>query len=166
MTFYSVAPVRFNSVSMVTATLGTNDPELGTRVRQGMSEYMLCYNAGASAIKVGWGGYLNSSNSGASVSVSNAASQTGALAGVCYHASIPAGSYGWLVTKGLTYLAADGTETSQAAGIYVNLGVDGGFVAQTATLSTGLPVAYLISTMQTQGTTTPGKGYLFQSVFG
>lgn len=166
MTVYSVSPVRFNSVSMVTATLGANDPELGTVVRVGMSEYQLCYNAGAAAIKVGWGGFHNSMNSGASVTVSNAASQTGNFVGVCYHASIPAGSYGWLVTKGLTYVAADGSETSAASGIHLNLGVDGGFVATTATLSTGLPVGITVSTMQTQGTTTPGKAFIYRSVLG
>ena len=168
MTYYSLNPHRFGSVSMVTATLGNNDPELGTRCTEGGSTYAFCYNAGAAAIKVGWGGYLNSSNSGLSVSVSNAASQVGPLVGVCHHESIPAGSYGWLVVKGVSYVAADATETSQGVSggsAYIVPGVDGGFVVAPATISTGARLGLLISTMQTQGTTAQGKAYIFGSVF-
>lgn len=157
MTFYSASPLALESVSAV-----TSDPsvEVGTLRQEGQSLYAYVYNAGAAAIKVGWGCYINSSNSGYSVSVSNAASQTGRLFGVCHNASIPAGSYGWVVVRGVSTVAADGTETSAAAGVEIANGVDGGFVASPATFSTGHRVGFLISTMQTQGTTTPGKAWI------
>lgn len=168
MTVYNVSPIGFAGVSQVTATLGTNDPEVGTRIRVGNSEYVHCYNAGASAIKVGWGGFLNSSNSGFSVTVSNAASQAGPLVGVCYHASIPAANYGWLVVKGLSYVAADASETSQGVSggsAYITPGVDGGFVVAPASIATSPKYGLLISTMQTQGTTSPGLAWIYNTIF-
>ena len=151
----------FISPESVSAVTTTPQVTLGTRTVINGNEYVYVYNCGNAAIKVGWGGYVTA-NSGYSVSVSNAASQVGFLAGVCHHASIPTAYYGWLMTKGVCYVAADGSETSAASGNYIFLGVDGGFVAAagTASLATGVRYGWLISTLQTQGTTTPGKAWI------
>lgn len=98
MTFYSAAPVNFAPVSQVTATLGVNDPEVGTIIRAGNAEYVFVYNVGNSQISPGFGATL-SGVSGYSVSVSSVA-ETDTLVGICVNTTLTTATYGWLLRRG------------------------------------------------------------------
>ena len=90
------------------------------------------------------------------VSVSNAASQSGGekLVGIAHNAAIATTKYGWVCTRGVVYAIPDATETSANSGVQVVPGVDGGFVAIAATLSTGTPVGLTLNSF----ITTVGSG--------
>jgi len=154
MGFYGLSPVKFGSVSMVTATLGKNDPELGTRTVENGSEYVFVYNAGNSQISVGNGAVLTGVT-GYSCTVSSVVG-VDLPVGVCYHATMTTGTYGWLLTRGFGSAKA-AASTAPAAGDILILGTDGvwtvkslstGFMgnvnakAMTATGSAGVCTAY------------------------
>lgn len=125
MTVSNVGPILFAGVSMVTTTLGTNDPEVGTVCRSGSHDYIFVYNTGSSTVNPGYG-VVCSAVSGYSVTVSST-SGLDVLIGVCRHAAIPTGSYGWVVTKGFCQIQMSATSGTVAAGDYVGLGPDGTF---------------------------------------
>jgi hypothetical protein len=160
MAFYSSNPISFESVSAVTATPSV---ELGTIRVEALNKYVYAYNAGAAQLSVGMPAFINSSNSNYSVSVSNAASQVcNPFVGVCHHATIAAGSYGWLVAKGISKVVPDASAVSGAAGIDLTAGVDGGFVAMTGTtMSTGLRLAFTIASFTTLAT---GTAWIYSSI--
>lgn len=130
MTVFGNPKARFGSVSMVTSSLGANDPEVGTVCREGDEEYIFVYNAGSSTVGIGYG-CIVSGVSGYSVTVSSVTDVDNCV-GVCRHASIPAGSYGWLVTRGFVQVQM-GADNSAAAGNLLSLGTDGVFAKKTAT---------------------------------
>lgn len=165
MSLQSLGPVRFESVSATTATPSV---ELGTRVTEGGIDYVYVYNTGAASITQGQMGFLPAAthSSGYSVTVSNAASQSGGLkvVGVAHNAAIAASSYGWLATKGCVYIALDASEVSMNSGVQIAPGVDGGFVAAAATLSTAVLLGLTInSCVTTVGT---GKAWFKSPLFG
>ena len=137
MSVYNVGPVGFAGVSQVTATRGTNDPEVGTVIRSGDEEYIYCYNVGSSTINPGHG-VIVSAVTGYSVTVSSVTAVDFFVA-VCKHAAVPTGSYGWLVTKGFCAVEM-GADNSAAAGQVLCAGVDGTWALKTTT--TGLNGAY------------------------
>ncbi len=128
MTVSSLSPVRFGSVSAVTATPGANDPEVGTVVREGDEEYVFVYNNGNSQITVGCGAVV-SAVTGYSVTVSSI-THTDVPVGVCKHATLTTGTYGWLLRKGFGPALAG---SALVAGDLVCLGADGKWVAKLAT---------------------------------
>lgn len=133
MTVYnSASPLYFNSVSMVTATLGSNDPEVGTIRHEGDEKYILVYNAGNSQISTGRLATL-SGVTGYSVTVSSITGVDFAV-GVCKHATLTTGTYGWLMTRGFSQ-AQLGANDSATTGDILRLGVDGAFTL--ASLVTG-----------------------------
>jgi len=81
-------------VSAVTATPST---PLGSRRREGLNDYIYCYNVGNSEIYPGYGVVL-SANSQCSVTL------TTITGDVCFavvkHATMTTGTYAWLCTKG------------------------------------------------------------------
>jgi hypothetical protein len=97
MSYESLAPVIFESVSNVTAT---NSVELGTRVTTGGRTYCYVYNGGGSQISVGEGCTVTGT-SGYTVTVSSV-TMVDMFAGFCYNATITTGSYGWVVVRGHT----------------------------------------------------------------
>ena len=108
MSFKGLDPVRFGTLSMVTATLGDNDPEVGTTVSDGGLEYVFVYNAGGEQIDPGYGCVPNSASAGFSVTVS-AVTSVDFCQGVAYHATLTTDTYGWVVTKGVVPVeCADG----------------------------------------------------------
>jgi hypothetical protein len=115
---------RFGSVSMVTATLGPNDPKVGDRTRSGDEDYLFVYNAGGSTLGASYGATV-SAVTGYSVTVSTTTS-VDFIVGVCKHADIPSGSYGWIVTKGFAQVEM-GANNSAAAGGMIGPGTDGAF---------------------------------------
>ena len=157
MSLYGIPQVFNESVSNVTAT---NSVELGTRRSEGGIDYIYVYNVGAATIPQGCMGFIPvavaSSVANYSVVVSNAASQAGSLrvVGVAHNADIATTRYGWLATRGIVYGVPDATATSINSGVDLVPGVDGGFVAAAATLSTGLPIATTINSF----ITTVGSG--------
>ena len=127
MSYQGVAPIRFGSVSMVTATLGTNDPEVGTVVEQGNEKYIFVYNGGGSTIGVGSGAIV-SGVSGYTVTVSSITHVDFPI-GVCKHTAIPTVNYGWLMQRGFTTAQAG---SAVATGAALTLGADGTWQTQLA----------------------------------
>ena len=160
MTFYSADPVRFGEgVSQVTATLGPNDPEVGTVTREGDENYIFVYNTGSSTASVSYG-VVCSAVSGYSVTVSSVTG-TDFLIGVVKHADIPTGSYGWVCTRGWAQVEM-GTNDSCAAGLPLALGVDGTFVLKSnATTTNQSPVVG----KSMEAIASAGSGTAFLSVF-
>ncbi len=114
MGYKGVAPIRFGTLSMVTATLGANDPELATKITEDGRDYIFVYNGGNSQISPGYAGCLQSSATNYSVTVSAATSADFVL-GVCRHATLTTGTYGWLVSKGITPVQMGATNSSAVA---------------------------------------------------
>jgi hypothetical protein len=131
MSVYSVSPVLMNGFSMVTATPGVNDPEVGTVARSGDEEFIFVYNDGASDISKGYGATL-SGVTGYSVTVSSTTSVDIAI-GVCVHATLTTGTYGWLMKKGFCNFKAT-PDSVVSAGARLILG-DNGVWGQASTAS-------------------------------
>jgi len=141
MTVHSIG-ANFAGVSMVTKTLGVNDPEVGTRLRYGDEDYVFVYNAGNSQISPGYGAIL-SAVTGYSVTVSSTTS-VDLCVGVVKHATLTTETYGWLLTKGFGKVV-DQVGNGIAAGNLVILAADGTVVAKT--ISTGFVGPVLGKTM-------------------
>lgn len=119
-TFYSNTPVLFGSVSMVTASLGSKDPQLGSRVNVAGNEYVFVYNSGNSEIQTGYAAVANSYTD-YSCTVSSTG-QIDRVLGVVKHATLTTGTYGWLLTRGFGSLVVSSTV---AANDYVAIGANG-----------------------------------------
>jgi hypothetical protein len=124
MTHYANRPVLFAGKSMVTASLGVNDPEPGYRLTDGDEDYVFVYNAGNSQISPTYGAIM-SAVSGYSVTVSSVTS-VDFLVGVCKHATLTTGTYGYLCTRGFVQVEM-GANNSIAVGGMLQLGTDGTF---------------------------------------
>lgn len=123
-----LSPVLFESVSAVTATPSV---QLGTRVNVGGNDYVYVYNDGGALNK--GNGAIVTGTSGYSVHVTSVTMTDFAL-GICRNATIAAGSYGWLMTRGFSDFNA-GASDSFAVGNPIALAVDGLFANKT--ISTG-----------------------------
>lgn len=157
---------EFESVSNVTSTPSV---ELGTRITRSGIDYMYVYNATTNGvISQGQAGFLSpgSMSSGLTVTVSNAASQSGGerCVGVAHNATITTGSYGWLAVKGPVYIALDASEVSMNSGDLIVPGVDGGFVVAPATISTGIRLGICVNSCVT--TVGSGKALFKSPLFG
>lgn len=137
MTVYNVGPVVFAGKSSVTATPGRNDPEVGTIMRDGDEEYIWVYNNGGEQIQPTYGAVLDwtSNVTGYSVTISSA---TGVdfLVGVCKHATITTGAYGWLMRKGWATVEME-ADNSCVTGALLALAANGEFAFKSN--STGYP---------------------------
>jgi len=133
MTFYD-SKAHFGTVSMVTSTLGPNDPELGERRTVGNGEYVFVYNAGNTSIATGDICTI-SGVSGYSVTKSTTTGVDFAV-GVCYHESFTSAQYGWLLTRGFGKVNMHADNSVAAGGLLVcgDLGK-----AFNQTVSTGIP---------------------------
>jgi len=131
----SIAPIIFEGVSMVTAS---PKHELGTRRKDAGVEYVLVYNAGGAA--TGTGVCLSRPASAAAGLYSCSASSISGDMGIGFvkHATIPAGEYGWVVTRGFVTVAVASSASDQSAGSKM-LGA-GGLIA---TMGAGTPVGEL-----------------------
>lgn len=126
--YQGLAPVGFEGVSAVTATPSV---QLGTRRNVGGNDYVYCYAAGG-AINKG-NGVAVTGTSGYSVVVTTVTMTDFGL-GICRNATIAAGSYGWIMTRGFSDFNA-GASDSFAVGNPLALAVDGLFANKT--ISTG-----------------------------
>ena len=133
MSVYDNNQVHFSGLSMVTATLGINDPEVGAVRRDGDEEYIFVYNAGNSQINPGYGAIV-SAVTGYSVTLSSVSGNGDFPIGICRHATLTTGTYGWLMKKGFTNFKAT-ADSAAVAGNQLVMGDDG--VWGTKTISTG-----------------------------
>jgi hypothetical protein len=154
MTVHSIG-ANFAGVSMVTATPGVNDPEVGTRLRYGDEDYVFVYNAGNSQISTGYGAIL-SAVTGYSVTVSSTTS-VDLCVGVVKHATLTTGTYGWLLTKGFGKVVAQ-ADASFAAGALPILAADG--TVTNRTISTGFVGNILGKTMGAIASAGSGDCYI------
>lgn len=116
-------PLLPESVSHVTLT-GSID--IGTRRTVSGDRYVYVYNAGNSEIAKGRGAVLAGGATSYSATVSSV-SRADQLLGVCKHATIATGAYGWLLEEGFcdVQMHADDSATT---GSLLQLGADGAFV--------------------------------------
>lgn len=138
MALESIGPIRFESVSAVTAVPSV---ELGARCTVAGNEYIYVYNDGNSQISQGLMGRNPATlSSGYSVTVTNAASALGGMfvVGVAHNATLTTGTYGWLMTRGVCYAVPDASAISLNSGALVCDGVDGGFVSCIVSAQTGV----------------------------
>jgi hypothetical protein len=158
MTVYNASPVRFAGVSQVTATRGSNDPEVGTRTCEGDEEYIFVYNAGNSDIPPTYGATV-SAVTGYSVTISSITSVDW-LIGVCKHTTLTTGTYGWLMTRGFAAVEME-ADNSAAAGQILALAADGEFALKSN--STGYPTPACGKT--TEAIASGASGVAFISCF-
>lgn len=134
----------------------------GVKTLQNGNEYVYVYAVAA----IGTGKYCvletsgTSLSSGYTVQVSNA-SLNGWMAGVA-QSTVPASTYGWVMTKGVGLIAVDSGEVSAAPGVDLALGTNGGFVAAGATFSTAPRFAVTINSFVT--TVGTSKARIFGSI--
>ena len=112
MTVQQISPVMFESVSMVTAS---PKHELGSKRVEGGVEYVLVYNAGGSTASKGKGMSRPASAAAGLYSASVSSASGDLCIGFVKHEDIPAGEYGWVVTRGLVNVDT-GANASQAVG--------------------------------------------------
>lgn len=135
MSGYGLNPVSFKGKSFVTADSQANNiPELGQVMQDGDEVYVFVHNAGATDIAPSYGAIL-SAVSGYSVTISSVTS-CDFLVGVCKHATIPSGGYGWLMKKGFVEVEM-GANNSVAVGGLLSLGTDGAFAPALNSGTTG-----------------------------
>ena len=150
----SVSPIFFGSVSMVTASLGANDPSPGDVVNVGDERYIFVYNNGNSQISVGRLATV-SALTGYSVTVSTTTSLDIAI-GVCKHATLTTGTYGWLLQRGFGSYRSN-TDESITAGNLLTVGADGACVAKT--ISTGYPTPVIGKAMTSTASASVGEAF-------
>ena len=154
MTVYD-SLAHFSSVSMVTATLGDNDPEPGLRRTVGDEDYRFVYNTGNSQISPGYGAIV-SAVSGYSVTVSSVAG-VDACVGVCKHTTLTTGTYGWLLTKGYGQIQMK-ADASATVGTLIAIDADGAFIQKS--ISTGYPTPACGVAMAAIGSGVSGTAFI------
>jgi len=132
MAFQGIDPVRVETISNVTATPGSRDPELGSKCTQDGKEYIYVYNGGNSDIEKGKGAVLQggSGTAGYTCTVSSV-SGVDFLVGVAEHATLTTGTYGWLLQKGLCNVEME-ADNSGVTGALLALAADGEFAFKSA----------------------------------
>lgn len=141
----------------------------GVKTLQSGNEYIYVYNAAVNST-IATGKYCvldqnagTSFSSGYSVTITNA-SLGGYMVGVAQN-TIATGTYGWVMTKGISYLVPDSGAVSQAAGVELALGTDGGFIAAGATFSTAPRFGFTLNSFVTNvSTAVPSRAKIW-SVF-
>lgn len=101
---FGLSPIRFETLSNVTATPGPQDGELGDRVFYAGREYLRIFNAGTTAAV----GYAMTPIANSTLLTCTVSTVTSAdiPVGVVYHAAIPTENYGWLLTRGIGVVAS------------------------------------------------------------
>ena len=154
MGFNSITPMLTSEQVSLTTTVAQFT--LGSRVIYDGNEYVYVYNGAAnSKITTGQPAVMDiaqSLSSGYTVTVTNAASQAGVFAGVAQQ-TFNTGTYGWIMTRGLSLVALDAGQVSFNVNVRLALAVDGGFAAAPATMSTsphyGISLNSIVTTVGT-----------------
>ncbi len=145
MKYHSVAPIREESISQVTATPSV---ALGTRVFVKGEEYVYCYNAGGATIAQGLGVKFITGASGYSIAATSIAESFNPFVGVTKHVAMASGDYGWVMTKGFTSVTVVSARSAGADYLMLALGTAGKFIeaSGTTTMGTATVVAYGLGT--------------------
>jgi hypothetical protein len=137
--------------------------QLGAVHYKSGNAYRYVYNGGNSIVGTGKYCVLQQSSSSFTsnytVTVTNA-SLAGWMVGVAQN-TISTGYYGFVMKQGVSLISTDSGEVSQAAGVDLALGTDGGFVAAGATFSTAPRFAFTLNSFVTGATS---KGRIFGAV--
>lgn len=147
--------LRTSFEESVSATTATNSVELGTRRFEAGCEYVYAYNAGAEAaakyvvLLSGVTGYSFV------VTFASGADIKAQVLGVVKNATIAAGSYGWVCTRGFSDLSNDGT-AAVAAGDAIVPSLNGNVKCMTLTSSITQYICATKIGQAMQATTTAG----------
>ena len=152
MAYNSVDPIRFDSVTFTTTSLGDNDPEVGDRATVNGTEYVFCYNDGGSTIAAGFGAVPAAGTSVMSVTVS-AVTSDDICVGVAV-ASLSTGAYGWLATRGIVNIEAGETITT---GEVFEIAANGEFAPLSNTTGNGARLGKALDTIATDAS---GSAYI------
>lgn len=148
---YNRQPLLEEGVSHVTAT---NSVDTGTRQWVAGNQYIYVENGSASDAYPGYGMVLEAGASAYSCTISSTTSAD-LLMGVVKHATIPAGSYGWIVAEGFVNVEAGATlDTSEN----IVLGANGAF--HPASNATGLLANCVGKALDTIATDASGSAYI------
>lgn len=150
-----LSPIRFGSLSFTTNSLGPNDPKVGDEVASGNDQYRFVYNAGNSAIVPSRGVTL-SAVSGYSVTVSTTTS-VDLPVGICKHATISTGYYGYVLTKGFVVVKM-GANASAAAGQLLVPADDGAFALKASGIGNTSPA--VLKTMEAIASGASGMAFV------
>jgi hypothetical protein len=125
MPFASLGPIQFGTKSLVTTSLGKNDPEVGTLHHDDDGRlYRFVYNDGGASVPVGCGVVPAAGAAGYSVTVS-AATSADLVIGICRHATITTAAYGWVVVNGVTSVQMGATSGTVTTGGLIEVGANG-----------------------------------------
>lgn len=144
MSFYSVDPVSFESVSNVTLT---NSVDLGTMRWEAGELYEYVY--ASTTVPVGYGA-VYSGVSGNTV-VATGAVTGEACAGFCKHAKIVGSGYGWLLKKGIVDAKNARASTAPSLNQPAYLGTDGGFTTDTSVVTSAIDSGHVIGKVISAG---------------
>ena len=158
-------PIHIEPVSAVTLTNSVQPGE--TRFING-EEYLYVYNVGNSQISVGNHAVL-SSNSGFSVTVSSI-TQYDFPIGFVKHATITTGAYGWLLTRGFTYVNMAANASATTADVLYPAGA-GQVAAAGNAVSAGCgivlqPIGYVCSGAASAGSGNSGGALAYVRAYG
>lgn len=135
----------FVSEESVSAVTQTPSVQLGSRrIYQG-EEYVYCYNAGGAAISATIGVKFVTGASGYSIAATSVTDTFNPLVGVVKNASMAAGDYGWIMTKGFSNVQVVSATTADYQ--MLALGASGKFIqaSGTTTLGTAAFVGHTLS---------------------
>jgi hypothetical protein len=159
MTFQSIGPVQFGTKSLVTTSLGKNDPELGAlhHDTDGLT-YRFIYNDGGASVPVGCGVVVAAGASGAYSCTVTAATSADLVIGVCKHATITTAAYAWVVCHGVTSVQMGATSGTVTTGGLIEVAANGYFVPVSNTTGNKAPaVGKALNTIASSGT---GDAYI------
>ena len=128
MSYNHGLPIRFRGVSHVITNPTGNDATLGQETYDSDgNKYVWVYNACNSQIIPGLGVVIQSSVSTAYSMTLTSVTSADQLLGVVKHATIPTGSYGWVLTRGIGKVKMMATSGTVAARALLDIGADGFF---------------------------------------
>lgn len=156
MSFYSIDPIRMDTVSAVTSSRGSNDPEIGTVCQVATEEYVYVYNAGTTQISPGMAAVVAHAATTYTCTVSSTTSAD-IVAGVCKHATLTTGTYGWLVRRGFVNCEM-GADYSAASGSLIEISDNGVFdIASNTTGNKGNAIGKVLTAIASAGS---GRCYI------
>lgn len=141
---YGVGPIRFESVSNVTATPSV---QLGAVIFADGEHYEYVY--AVKELPVGYGA-VYSGTSGHSCVATGAVSGEH-CAGWVKHATISSGSYGWLLKKGVVDAKNARASTAPVINQIAYLGSDGGFVTDTPVVTSAIDHGHIVGKILSAG---------------
>lgn len=153
MALSSAGPLLFGTKSMVTATLGPHDGDVGLHHRDDDGRlYRLIYNDADTQGVPGMGFVVNAGASGYSCTISSTTSAD-LVVGIVRHATITTNTYGWVVVEGVTTVKMGATSGTVSTGGLIEVAANGLFVPISNTTGNKSPaVGKALNTIASSGT--------------